>query len=114
MVTLTGIKEHITAARERRFSRALKVLKKAVDVLSREYHVGKIVLIGSLADKKRFGPHSDIDLCVEGIPDKRYFQAVGELLGLSGEFDIDLIPLEDATPEMKERVKEGKVVYEKR
>jgi predicted nucleotidyltransferase len=114
MVTLTGIKANIAASRERRYSRALAVLKHAVNVLAGDYHVTKIVLIGSLAGQERFGPHSDIDLCVEGMPAKRYFQAVGELLTLSEDFDIDLIPLEDATPEMKERAMKGKVLYEKR
>jgi predicted nucleotidyltransferase len=114
MVTLSGVKSNIKAAREQRVSKAGSVLKKAVDVLVSEYHVEKIVLIGSLADKERFGPHSDIDLCVEGVPAKRYFQAVGELLSLSEDFDIDLIPLEDATPEMKKRAMKGKVLYEKR
>ncbi len=114
MVTRTGIKSNISTSRERRFAKALTVLKKAVDVLIREYHVRKIILIGSLTDKERFGPHSDIDLCVEGIPHKQYFKAVGELLVLSDEFDIDIIPLEDATPEMKERAMKGKVLYGKR
>ncbi len=114
MSTHTGIISNIAASRERRFSRALAVLKKAVDVLIKEYHVKKIILIGSLTDRERFGPHSDIDLCVEGLPHKQYFKAVGELLVLSDEFDIDIIPLEDATPEMRERSTKGKVLYEKR
>jgi predicted nucleotidyltransferase len=89
-------------------------MKKAADILVKEYHVKKIVLVGSLTDKRRFGPHSDIDLCAEGISDKLYFQAAGELLSLSEDIDIDLIPLEDASPEMRKRASQGKVLYEKR
>ncbi len=114
MVTLTITKSRIAATRKQRFSDALAVLKKAADILVKKYHARKIVLIGSLIDKNRFGVHSDIDLCVEGISGKLYFQAVGELLLLSDEFDIDIIPLEDATLEMKEQAMKGMVLHEKR
>lgn len=43
-----------------------------------------------------------------------YFQAVGELLLEAGDFNVDIIPFEDATPAMKEKVLSGKVIYEKR
>ncbi len=84
-----------------------------INILIRKYHVRKIILIGSLTDKQRFGFHSDIDLCVEGLPDKLYFMAVGELLLEADEFNIDIIPLENATPKMKERVEKGRLLYRK-
>ncbi|MBI5639474.1 MAG: nucleotidyltransferase domain-containing protein [Nitrospirae bacterium] len=84
-----------------------------MDILIREYHVKKIVLIGSLADESSFGFHSDIDLCVEGLSDKRYFEAVGKLISETGEFDIDIIPIENASPKMRDRIRLGKVIYEK-
>lgn len=94
--------------------RAQNAVKKVVDLLVDEYRVRKIVLIGSLADKNRFGFHSDIDLCVAGLPAKLYFEASGKSLLLSDEFDVDIIPFEDLTPEKRERVLKGKVLYEKR
>lgn len=114
MVTLKDTAYSISALREQRFMKANAVLKKAMNILIRKYHVSKIILIGSLADKQRFGFHSDIDLCVEGIPAKLYFRAVGEVLLNADEFDIDIISLENATSKMRERVKRGKVLYEKR
>ena len=114
MVTLTDTKMNISIFRRRRFRAAQSVLKNAVDRLIKEYHVKKIILIGSLIDKDSFGVHSDIDLCVEGLPDSLYFKAVGELLSMSEDFEIDIIPLEDATPEMKTQAEKGKVLYEKR
>ena len=92
MVTLKDTKSSISALRNRRFLKAQTVLKKVINILIREYHVSRIVLIGSLVDKDRFGFHSDIDLCVEGLPDNLYFRALGELLLEADEFDIRYYP----------------------
>lgn len=114
MVTVKDTASSISAFRRRRFLDAQAVLKRITNILIRKYNVERIILIGSLAGKGRFGFHSDIDLCVEGLSDKLYFKAVGELLLESGEFDIDIIPIESATPEMRERIREGKLLYEKK
>ena len=114
MVTLEDTISSISSLRTERFLKAQATLKKVVNILVRKYHVSKIILIGSLADKERFGFHSDIDLCVEGLPDNLYFEAVGELLLITDEFDIDIIPFENVTPDMSVRIKNGNVIYEKR
>ncbi len=114
MVILKDTLSSLSALRNKRFLKAQAVLKKVVDILIKDYHVNKIVLVGSLVDEHRFGFHSDIDLCVEGLSDKLYFKAVGELLLEGGEFDIDIIPIESATPEMRGRIKKGKILYEKK
>jgi predicted nucleotidyltransferase len=113
MVTVEDTKSRISTMRGQRFLRAQAVLKKIMDILVMKYHVNRIILIGSLTDRHRFGFHSDIDLCVEGLPEGFYFRAVGELLLESEEFDIDIIPIENTTPEMKKRIEKGKVLYEK-
>lgn len=114
MITVKDTAAHISAIRNRRFARAQHAARKVVDLLVDKYHVRKIILIGSLADKNRFGFHSDIDLCVEGLPDKLYFEAVGESLQMTDEFEIDIIPLENLSPDKREMVMRGKVLYEKR
>jgi len=114
MVTLKDTTNTISILRDQRVLKAQAVVKRLIHILVRDYHVSKIILVGSLADKHRFGFHSDIDLCVEGIPDKLYFKAVGELLMEAGEFDIDLVPFENVTPKMRELIEKGKVLYDKR
>lgn len=114
MVTLKDTALSIGASRRHRFLKAHAVLKKLATALVKNYGVSKIILVGSLADKHRFGFHSDIDLCVEGLPDNLYFKAVGELLLEADDFDVDIIPFENAAPEMKEKILHGKVIYEKR
>ncbi len=114
MVTLKDTMSNISSLRDKRFLKAQEVLKRLVNILIKKYHVTRVILIGSLTDKQRFGFHSDVDLCVEGLQDKLYFNAVGELLLEADEFDIDIIPFEDASPKMKERIEKGTVLYEKR
>ena len=112
MTTVSEAAACISAARTRRIRRARAALQRAVELLSRKYHVRRIVLIGSLAEQDRFGFHSDIDLGVAGLPDRRFFEAAGDVLLQAGEFDIDLVPIENATPGMAARISKGDVLYE--
>ena len=114
MVTLKDTTSSISALRNQRIINAQIVLKKLIKILIKKYQVTKIILTGSLIDKSRFGFHSDIDLFVEGLPDNLYFRAVGELLIEAEEFNVDIIPIENATPKMKKKIEKGKVLYEKR
>lgn len=114
MITLKDTVLSISASRKQRFLKAKAVLKRLTTILVEKYHVKKIVLIGSLSDPERFGFHSDIDLCVEGLSDGQYFKVLGELLLEAGDFDVDIIPFENATTAMKEKILRGKVIYGKR
>ena len=97
--------------RERRYIRARTLIEDLMRILVEKYHVKKIVLIGSCLNKEHFRFHSDIDLCVKGLEGSLYFKAVGELLIRAGEFDVDLIPMEDATERMKGYIDKGEVLY---
>jgi len=65
--------------------------------------------IGSLFDPDRvFGPHSDIDLVVKGIPSERFFSITARAALLTN-FDVDIIPLEEADELIKRRIDESGV-----
>lgn len=113
MVTVNDTLASILRVRNQRYRRAQLVVRRMKETLINEYHVKRIMLIGSLSDKYRFGFHSDIDLCVEGLTEKDYFKTVGALYLASGEFDIDIIRIEDVSSEAMDRIKRGKVLYEK-
>ena len=42
-------------------------------------------------DRSRFTPWSDIDLAAWGIPDNRFYAAVGAVTALTPDFKIDLV-----------------------
>lgn len=100
--------------RKRRFIAARKTARAISDYLVKTHHANRVVLVGSLLDERRFDVHSDIDLCVEGIPADSYFRAVGECLLKAGPFDVDLIPLERAGERMNSHVREGAILYGKK
>jgi predicted nucleotidyltransferase len=106
--------ENINRRKRNRYRAAQNTARRLIAILKRRYRVRKVVLVGSLNEKDRFGRHSDIDLCVEGIPPKKYFQVVGELLLEADEFDVDLVPIETATQRMMQSISAGKILYEKK
>jgi len=77
-----------------RYRRAWETAKKAAELLRESYEADRVVAFGSLADRSRFTKWSDVDLAVWGIPDRRFFAAVGAVTELSTEFKVDLV---DAT-----------------
>ena len=92
-----------------RKDRAWYVARCAATLLKEDYGVNRIVLIGSLASGKGFHQRSDIDLVVWGLDEKKYYQAVGRLLGLDPEFEIDLIEAEYASPNLSRVIEQDGV-----
>jgi predicted nucleotidyltransferase len=72
----------------------------------------RIWVFGSLA-RGRVRCESDLDMAVQGLP-----YAQDQLLGiaekvLQGELALDLVPWEKASPELRDRILEGRLVYER-
>ena len=89
--------------------RALAEARRLAGMLKSNYGCRAVYLIGSLA-REEFEEGSDIDLVVEGLDPARYFRALGEIMAMS-EFQVDLIPCEDANELVRDRVRsEGKVL----
>lgn len=87
-------------------------LDQIVRFLSEAYSVQQIILFGSLVTG-HFGPTSDIDLAVAGLPAANFFEAYGAITRLT-QFQIDLKPLESLHPHFRRRVLgQGEVLYEK-
>jgi len=89
-----------------------RIARECSTFLKEKYNVKKVYIIGSLV-KGIFHDMSDIDLVVEGLPEKLYIKALTDLydLLLPG-MELNLIPFEDAFDTLKEKtVKEGQLVY---
>jgi predicted nucleotidyltransferase len=87
-----------------RRQRARQVAQQAAARLKQEFAVDKVALFGSVVQPALFHIHSDIDLAVWGLDERRYFRAVGMLQGLDSEFAIDLVPFEDAAPSLQHTI----------
>lgn len=89
---------------ERR-QQALADAQKIARFLAENHGVKQVLGIGSAFQENRFGPHSDIDLVAEGLPQAGYFALLAEI-SLLTKFKVDLIPFESATALLKPRVAE--------
>lgn len=78
--------------------RALDVARRAAALLRDDYGATRVLAFGSLAEEngRWFGERSDIDLAAWGMPDIRFYEAVGRLQGVDPEFAIDLVMMERA------------------
>ena len=71
----------------------------------------KIILYGSLA-RGDYKPNSDIDICVEGIPNGSYFRATAQCL-MEINRRISVLDFGKLQGYFKERIlSEGKILYE--
>ena len=89
----------------KRRRRALVAARKAGELLKSEFGAKEVILFGSLARRGGFTLFSDIDLAARGIPSDRFFEAVDVVLGLSAEFRIDLIDIDNSSPALLKNIK---------
>ncbi len=106
-----GSEERRKNARLRK--KALLEVEHICQILSEKYRVERVILFGSLLDEDRFNDRSDIDIAVEGLDSGAYFTALGEVL-MASSFSVDLVPLEDASELLLQRLKKGRVIYERK
>ncbi|MEO0248161.1 MAG: nucleotidyltransferase domain-containing protein [candidate division WOR-3 bacterium] len=99
--------------RQTRLAQARQAAWECAHRLYETYGVQRVYLIGSVARGTFFHERSDIDLVVEGLPPQRYFQALADLWRrLPPGMELDLIPLEDAHPELRALVLQEGVVLD--
>ncbi|MEW8959692.1 MAG: nucleotidyltransferase domain-containing protein [Moorella sp. (in: firmicutes)] len=87
-----------------RYKEAWQVATKLAAILKERYGAQKVVAFGSLVDRSRFTRWSDIDLAAWGIPDDRFYAAVGAVTGLSEKFKVDLVDPEDCRESLRRAI----------
>ena len=80
------------------------LVRKAAELLKKEFGADKVIVFGSLANQVNFTPWSDIDLSAWGIPSDRFYAAVAEVADLSSHFKIDLIDPEICKPVVRDAI----------
>lgn len=88
----------------KRYEDAWDVAKKAARLLKESYGAKKVVVFGSLTSRYSFNRWSDIDLAAWGIPDAKFYAAVGAVTGLTTEFKIDLVDAEECRMSLRKAI----------
>lgn len=86
---------------QQRYQQGWEQAQIAAQILKTHFGVEEVFLFGSLLSPEVFDSHSDIDLAVERLPLSQYCDAVGSLLVEIKGFDVDLVRLETAQPNLK-------------
>lgn len=86
---------------------ALRKAGQAASFIKSNYGAAKVYLYGSLAWSRSFGPHSDIDLLVEGFgrPDA-YWRMLSELWAITAPFPPSVVLAENAQVSLLTKVRE--------
>jgi uncharacterized protein len=96
-------------ARQVRTQHLRRIARSCAQRLVQDFGARKVYLFGSLLVEDLVHDRSDIDLAVEGLEGKQYFEALREVWTLlPAGVELDLVLLERAWPGLAERVrKEG-------
>lgn len=99
-------KEEDIIRQEQRRERAIQVAKLSAKILKEQFAVTQVILFGSLARGDLFHAHSDVDLLVSGLEERALYRAVGVLLRLDPEIQIDVVRFEDASEVLRTTVEQ--------
>jgi predicted nucleotidyltransferase len=90
---------------------ALEEAERLKDILTKNFSVKKVVLIGSVLEKEKFKKNSDIDIAVLGLPKDKFFSALSMLMRKTS-FMVDIKPIEEAEGHFLKIISRGRVLYE--
>ncbi|GFP32554.1 hypothetical protein HKBW3S42_00858 [Candidatus Hakubella thermalkaliphila] len=84
----------------RRRERAWVLARRVATLLRGQYGVTRVVVFGSLAQKGRFTRWSDVDIAAWGIRPEDTFQAMGAVMDLDSEIQVNLLDVETCRPSL--------------
>jgi len=82
----------------------LRRVRKAAALLKAKFGVKRVILIGSLAHGSWFAQESDVDIAVEGLPSRWYWDAWKILEDEIADRLVDLIDFESAAEPLKKSI----------
>ncbi len=94
-----------TGVAEKRKEQALEAAEACIRLLKERFGARRVILFGSIVGQGPWHGRSDIDLAVEGLASTEFFPAYSACRDLLPQgLELDLVPLEDAYPEMRARI----------
>ncbi len=91
-----------------RYKKALQEANQAAILLKEKYGAQTVWIFGSLANKEKFHSKSDIDLAETGIPEDRFYAAVGAVN--RGNFKVDLVDKDDCREIIRKAIKKEGII----
>ena len=93
----------------RRRERAWELARQAAEMLKRDFAAARVVVFGSLVQEGRFTEWSDVDLAAWGLDSTNWLKAIGTVLRLSDEIELNLVDVGSCSPELLAAIeREGK------
>lgn len=86
------------------YNQAWAKARQAAEVLKKSYTAKRVILFGSLLDKDVFDSNSDIDIAVSGIPDRKFYEAVGIIMQVVFPFKVDLVDINECRESIKRTI----------
>jgi len=88
----------------RRRERAWVLTRQAATLLREQFGATRVVVFGSLAHEETFTPWSDVDIAAWGIRPEDTLRAVGTILDLDAEIEVNLVDVNTARPSLLDTI----------
>jgi len=89
---------------EERRKKALVIANSIARTLREDFGAKRVVAFGSIVEKERFSPWSDIDIAVYGIQSNLFYKAVSASIDISQDFHVDIVDPEDCSPSLRRSI----------
>ena len=96
--------QELTLEEQQERDRLLAEIRELAKILKNRFGARRIVLFGSLARISRVTAASDVDLGVEGLKTKEYWQAWKLAEEHIGDRRVDIVDIETATESLKRAI----------
>jgi predicted nucleotidyltransferase len=92
-----------------REERAWEPARRAAALLRQQFGATRVVALGSLSRSGCFTPWSDVDLAAWGIRPEDTFRAIGAVMDLGSEIEINLVDVNTCTPQLLAAIEQESV-----
>ena len=94
----------LTPEEQRERDQIVDRARKAAKLLKSRFGVKRVVLFGSLAHESWFLPNSDVDLAIDGLVSKDYWEAWRLVEEFIPDRQVDFIEIEAASESLKKAI----------
>jgi predicted nucleotidyltransferase len=84
-----------------RRERAWELARQAARLLKEQFGATRVVVFGSLVHEGCFTPWSDVDIAAWGIAPADTFRAIGAVMDLGGDIEVNLVDMGTCRPSIQ-------------